>query len=284
MRLVQRIFDFYLDASIHVAFVALAFVNITGLTLNTAIDAHLSWFLFFGTIACYNFIKYGVEAYKYIIVSNRYHKNIQFVSFIAFGCALYQSYFLKFEIWLYLIVPAALTALYALPVLPSSKRLRSWGGLKIFIVALVWAWATVILPVVDNQGLSFWDVGITSARRFLFVLIILVPFEIRDLAYDLPELKTLPQRYGVTRTKIFGAFATLAFFFLIFLKNSISMDEIIVTGILFLILGGLMFVTKRSQSRYFASFWVDTIPVLWYFLLLLLQHYFSFDSAAVVSF
>jgi len=271
MKLLQRVFDFYLDASIHVAFAVIVLVMVTGLTLNISVDVHLSWFLFFGTITCYNFIKYGVEAEKYIVVANRYHKNIQFASFIAFVFALYHAYFLKTEVWLCILGLLVLTGLYAIPVLPHSKKLRSWGGLKIFVVALVWAGATVILPVLYVQGVSFWDVAITTMQRFLFVLILLVPFEIRDLVYDSPELKTLPQRYGVARTKILGAFATLPFFFLIFFKDSVTMDEVVGTGILFLILGSIIFVTKRNQSRYFASFWVEAIPVVWWILLLGLQ-------------
>ncbi len=42
-------------------------------------------------------------------------------------------------------------------------------------------------------------------QRVLLVLAFLIPFEIRDLAYDKPELKTIPQRIGVTQTKIFGS-------------------------------------------------------------------------------
>ena len=271
MKVLQRIFHFYIDASIHVAFAVFSLVHVTGITFNIRVDYHLSWLLFFGTIVCYNFMKYGVEAEKYILVANRYHRNIQFASFIAFGLALYHAYFLKLEVWIGIACLLFLTVLYAIPMLPHLKRLRSWGGLKIFIVALVWAGTTVVLPVLSNSGPSFLDICITSVQRFLFVLILLVPFEIRDLIYDSPELKTLPQRYGVARTKILGAFATLPFFFLGFFKDSIIMVDLVGSGTLFLILGGLMFVTKRNQGNYFASFWVEAIPILWWVLLFFLQ-------------
>ena len=274
MKLAQRVFDFYLDASIHVAFAVFALVNVTGLTLNIPVDAHLSWFLFFGTVTCYNFVKYGVELEKYILVANRYHRNIQFASFIAFGLAGYHSIFLKIDVWICIVCLLVLTGLYAVPVLPHSKKLRSWGGLKVFVVALVWAGATVILPAISQGGPNFWDICIETVQRFLFVLILMVPFEIRDLVYDSPELKTLPQRYGVARTKTLGAFATLPFFFSVFLKDSVSTADVISTGVLFLVLGALMFVTKRNQSSYFASFWVEAIPIVWCILLLALQRLF----------
>ncbi|MFK7813056.1 MAG: hypothetical protein AB8B59_11215 [Maribacter sp.] len=275
MKWLKRIFDFYLDASIHVALAIYALLQITFQTLNIPSDYHLSFFLLFGSISCYNFVKYGVEAEKYILVGNQYHKGIQFLSLIALGFSLYHGYFLSFEVWLAVTGLIFLTGLYALPVLPKAQNLRSWGGLKIFVVALVWAGATVLLPVFSADQLISWDIGIETFQRFVLILILLIPFEIRDLAYDKAELRTLPQRFGVAKTKIFGSFATLLFFFSTFLKDDLSIKELIFKGVLFLILGSLMFVTKRNQSKYFASFWVEAIPIFWYGLVMLLVKYFS---------
>ncbi|MAU71874.1 MAG: hypothetical protein CML04_07235 [Pseudozobellia sp.] len=274
MRWLQRIFDFYLDASIHVALSVFALTHITAISLNFSLNNHLPWFLFFGTITCYNFMKYGVEAEKYILVANRYHKNIQFASFLAFAAAIYHFYFLPKELWVALIVFLIFTALYALPVLPHSKKLRSWGGLKIFVVALVWAGTTVILPALTESYINWWDVGIETLRRFLFVFILMVPFEIRDLIYDSPELRTLPQRYGVARTKVLGALANIPLFFLVLFKDHVSVIDVTASGILFLALGMLMFITKRRQKKYFASFWVEGIPIMWWGLFLILQKIF----------
>lgn len=267
MKLLKAVFDFYLDASIHVAFSVFALVQITAVTLNIPSDTHLSWFLFFGTIVCYNFVKYGVEAKKYVLVANRYHKNIQFFSFGVAVCMLYHAYFLSYQVWLGIAILALVSGLYAIPVLPRTKNLRSWGGFKIFIVALVWMGATVLLPVVASSMDFSWDVKIVAFQRFVFVLILLIPFEIRDLKYDDPELKTLPQRYGVANTKVFGSFMVLVFFFSAFLKDDLSTVDVVSKGILFLLLGVLMYATKRNQSNYFSSFWVEGIPIVWYMLL-----------------
>lgn len=272
MKVLQRIFDFYLDASIHVAFGVLALLHITGYTLKVPINPHLGGFLFFGTIACYNFVKYGVEAEKYILMVDRYHKKIQAASFIALGLSLYNGYFLNSKVWIAVLCLSCCVGLYALPVLPKAKNLRSWGGMKIFVVAFVWAVTTVMLPVLEEKYSFFWDVYIETVQRFLFVLIVMLPFEIRDLAYDAPELKTLPQRVGVTATKIFGSLLALPFFFIVFFKDVLSPQEAIATGIMFLVLGSLMFVTKRKQNKYFASFWVEFLPLLWWGLLMTLSH------------
>ncbi|MDV7140244.1 hypothetical protein R3X28_15240 [Maribacter sp. TH_r10] len=263
MNYMGRLFNFYLDASIHVAFAVVSLCMATSFLFNVQLESHLFYFVFFGTIINYNFIKYGIEAKKYILVGNRYHKNIQFFSFICFIMACYHGWFLSADTWLILFILAIFTGLYALPVLPRARNLRSLGGLKIFIVALVWSGITVVLPLVEIKMVLGWDVWVEVVQRILLVLVLLIPFEIRDLAYDQPELRTIPQRMGVTRTKVFGAFLVVMFFGLTYLKDLITEIELIAKGVLFLVLGGLMFVTKRNQSIYFSSFWVEAVPLIW---------------------
>ncbi len=264
MKLLIRIFDFYLDASVHVAIAVFSLLKITDVFLGIASNEHLAFYAFFATIACYNFVKYGVEAEKYILVANRYHKNIQFFSFIALAFALYHAYFLNIETWIGIAFLMVLTGLYALPVLPAGQRLRSLGLLKILLVSIIWAGTTVVLPILSLQIEISWDIGIETLQRVVLVLVLLLPFEIRDLKYDRPELQTLPQRLGVANTKIFGTIATLAFFFMTFLKDELSELEIITKGVLFLMLIGMLVLSKKEQSGYFSSFWVEAIPILWW--------------------
>jgi len=270
MKWLKSIFDFYLDASIHVALAIYSLIEITFLILNISPHHHLSYFIFFGSISCYNFMKYGVEAEKYFLVASQYHRGIQVLSFISLGFAIYHVHFLNFETWIGIAGLILLTGLYTLPVLPKAKNLRSWGGFKIFVVAIVWAGAPVLLPALSAKLMISWDVGIEIFQRFILVLILLVPFEIRDLKYDKEELRTLPQRFGVTNSKIVGSFATLLFFFASFLKDELSTTELVLKGVLFLALGWVMYNTKRSQTKYFASFWVEAIPIFWHGLALII--------------
>ena len=270
MKIWKGVFDFYLDASVHVAFAVLSLVWVTAHTLNISPELHLPWFLFFGTIVCYNFVKYGVEAKKYVLVANRYHKNIQLFSFISAVFMLYHAYFLSVSVWFGVVILILISMFYAIPILPRARNLRSWGGFKIFIVALVWMGATVLLPVLSAGQEFSWDVRVVAFQRFIFILILLIPFEIRDLQYDDIELKTLPQRYGVANTKVIGSFMVVVFFFTTFLKDELSIIDLVSKGTLFLVLGSLMYATKRNQSNYFASFWVEGISIIWYLVLLML--------------
>jgi hypothetical protein len=270
MKWARIIFDFYLDASVHVALALLSLLYGTALSLNISPDRHLALFLFFGAIGGYNFIKYGVEAEKYIWVVKKYHKYIQIISLISCTLALYHAFFLNFRTWIAMLTLLILTGLYALPVLPGAKNLRSLAGFKIFLVALVWTGATVILPVTESTGTLSWDVGIESLQRFGLVLLLMLPFDIRDLAHDQLALKSLPQQFGVYNTKIFGAMATIPFFLLTFFKDDVPWHEIMGKGILFLAVAIVLLATPKHQSKYFASFWVEAIPIFWWLVLLLL--------------
>jgi hypothetical protein len=272
MEWVRRIFDFYLDASLHVALALLSLLYCTAFDLNIPPDRHLAFFLFFGSIGGYNFIKYGVEAEKYLWVVKTYHKYIQIISLLSCAVALYHAFFLNFRTWMAMLLLLILTGLYALPVLPGAKNLRSLAGFKIFLVALVWTGATVVLPVLESVGTPCWEVGIESLQRFGLVLLLMLPFEIRDLSYDQLTLKSLPQQFGVSNTKIFGALATIPFFLLTFFKDGLSWQEIMGKGVLFLVVATVLLITPKHQSKYFASFWVEAIPILWWSVLLALSY------------
>ena len=151
MRLFKRVFDFYLDASIHVAFSVLCLYLTTLELFETSTNCYLAGFMFFGTIVCYNFINYGVEADKYVIVSNPYHRVIQVFSFLCFVVAVYAFLRLEDSLWTSIFLLTGLSALYAVPFLGKNKNLRSLGGLKVYLVALVWAGCTVYLPIKDAK-------------------------------------------------------------------------------------------------------------------------------------
>lgn len=269
MKWLKRVFDFYLDASIHVALAVLAMTMVSCLILNISLDHNLAIFLFFGTIVGYNFVKYGVEAKKYLLVANSYHKNIQLFSIVAFFIAIYHAWFLNFGAWKCIAILVVLTTLYAIPFLPKAKNLRSLGGFKIVVVAVVWAGATVYLPILAAFGELTWDVWIEGVQRFLFVLVLMVPFEIRDLEYDGPDLKTLPQLIGFLRTKMIGTLGAFLFFWLLFLKDHISNLDALSKGVGLFMLGLLMLFTQKKQSTYFSSFWVESMPIFWWVFLLL---------------
>ncbi len=253
-----------------VALSVFSLIHVTAIHFGIWVNPHLSFALFFATIASYNFVKYGVEAAKYVVMTNAYLKQVQLISMLALVLAFYHLYFLKLDVWIGLGLLTFLSGLYALPVLPNAKNLRSLGGFKIFIVAVVWAGTTVVLPLLEAGIRPSWDYGVEFLQRFLLVLILILPFEIRDLKYDPLALQTLPQRYGVLKTKQIGIIFTTALFLITFLKDTLTTTEIIANTVLVLGLCILLWATKKNQNAYFSPFWVESVPIMWWGL-----HWFS---------
>lgn len=274
MRTLKAIFDFYLDASIHVAIAVISMAGVTFHLLGSSSDINLMGFIFFSVIVCYNFIKYGVEAYKYLIVSNAYHKVIQMFSFVCFVFAIYFLLQLNRDIWIATAILGVLSALYAVPLLPSANNLRNLAGLKIYIVAFVWAGFSVLLPVLDAGIELHWDFAVTFIQRMLLVLVLILPFEIRDLQWDDKSLRTLPQVLGIKNTTRLGIGLTLIFFLMTFLKDSIHQNEIILRLILSVALIFVLASKRRMQSKYFVMFWVEAIPIFWFCLFWWTENYF----------
>lgn len=266
MLVFKRLFRFYINASIHVALAVVSLYLVSIRTLNIMPDGYLMGFLFFATIVCYNFVKYGVEAEKYLIVAKPSHRPIQAFSFLAFGFSLFFFFHLKTILWGHVIFLTFVSALYAIPFLPRSKNLRSWGGLKIFSVALIWTGFTYIFPIIDNGIETSFTIFAQGAKRFLLVLVLILPFEIRDLKYDKAALQTLPQRYGVEHTKRLGYVSALAYLIISLLDMSAEWEDGIFALIITTILILATYRTKEEQTKYYASFWVEAVPIIMVFI------------------
>ncbi len=259
----KQLFRFYINASIHVALAVVSLYMLGTQNLNIVFNKNVVGFLFFATIVCYNFVKYGVEADKYLIVAKPAHRPIQFFSFLAFGFCLYFFFQLPMKLWLVIAVLTVVSGLYAIPFLPSSRNLRSLGGLKIFLVAAVWVGFTVVLPAVEHQlGLSK-QVLLLGVQHFVLVLVLIIPFEIRDLQYDAHDLKTLPQRFGIGKTKIIGHCLVLVYFIVACLRDTATGAMVLKESLLCILLVLVLYRTKKKQPLYFSSFWVEGIPIFW---------------------
>ncbi|WP_372753402.1 hypothetical protein [Mariniflexile sp.] len=269
MQVLKQIFNFYINSSIHVA---LAVVSLTWITLkeyNISGNDGLLCFVFFASISGYNFVKYfGIAKFHHIRLAT-WLQIIQIFSFISFVLMCYYGLSLNPETLLYLAVFALITFFYAMPLIPVSlfftyrANLRSVSGLKVYVIALVWAGVTVFLPIINNEYQLSVDIFITATQRFIFIIILMLPFEIRDLRFDSLKLATIPQKIGVIQTKMLGTLFLFAFFLLEFFKDSVNSAQLL---ILFLISGiTLLFLlfSSKEQGRYYSSFWVEGLPILW---------------------
>ncbi|HNQ27895.1 MAG TPA: hypothetical protein PKL92_08255 [Aquaticitalea sp.] len=265
----KRILDFYINSSVHVALSVFSMSWVTLRKFQLPFDADLLCFVFFAAVTGYNFVKYfGLAKFHYRSLAG-WLKAIQMFSFYCFVALCFFALRLPVKTLFFIAGFGVVTFLYAIPFLPKrffmdqQKNLRDIGGLKVYVIGFVWAGVTVLLPLF-HQGYPFHaDVWLTFFQRFVFVIILMLPFEIRDLQYDSLRLSTIPQKIGVRNTKIMGVLWGMLFFFLEFFKDDLDPNEIIITLIIAVITLIFVVLAKKEQSKYYSAFWVEGIPLLW---------------------
>ena len=258
------------------AFAAVSLVWVTIFELDLALEENLLWFVFFATITGYNFVKYfGVAKFHHRRLTG-WLKAIQIFSFLAFLAMCYCAFSLKFETLILLAVLGVITFFYAIPIMipkrylfDDHKNLRQIGGLKVYLIVLIWMFTTVFLPVVNHGFQIDSDVTIIAAQRFCFVLVLMLPFEIRDLNYDSLKLATIPQRIGIKKTKIIGVLFLMLFVMLDYFKEYLNEDLIISNIIIVSITLLFLLFSNKKQSKYYSAFWVESLPIVWLLILLL---------------
>ncbi|GAA4238585.1 hypothetical protein GCM10022291_29610 [Postechiella marina] len=275
MKLIKQLFNFYINSSVHVALSVYALSWITLLEFGKAYNENILCFNFFATITGYNFVKYfGVAKFHHRRLTT-WLKAIQLFSLICFVLMCFYALKLELKTLVYIGGLGLLTFLYAIPFLPkrlfldSQQNLRSIGGLKIYLIALIWSGVTVFLPLINTNVLLGADVFITATQQFLFIMALMLPFEIRDLQYDSLKLSTIPQKIGVVKTKLMGVLLLFVFCLLQFFKNDIIAVNTSVLITIALITGVLILISKKEQGKYFSSFLVEGVPVLWLIFMLL---------------
>ena len=267
MKLFKIVFNFYINASIHVALAVYSLVRITELYLRLPYNVNLDFFILYGTITGYNFIKYAGIAKLHHQSLTENLKIVQVFSLISFVLMLLYAYRLSFKTLLVFFPLAIITLLYAIPFLNgATKNLRNVKFLKIILIAFVWAITTVLLPVIDTDFIVNISHIYQIAQRVLLVVVLTLPFDIRDLKYDAKNLQTLPQVLGVERAKKMGFVLLGVSVFLEFFITPNNNFKTVFIMVFFMLLT-LLQRTKIKQTKYYASFWVEAVPIVWLLML-----------------
>lgn len=265
MTIIKKIVDFYIDSSIHVSLAAYAFIRITMQELNIKCDESVAYFGFFGTITAYNFIKY----FHYFIqakwqVSLRL-KVITVISLFSFIMSINYFFHLASNSKIVALITFCIALIYGFPFFKWMKAARNWIGCKVFLVVVSWSTVTFLIPVL-NESCSFSVTVISfGIQRFLLIYAIMCVFEIIDLQFDEISLQTIPQRIGVARTKLMG-FVFLIIFILLELFKISTFSSIDLFFVLLIAL--FIYFSNSNRSKYYTHFWVESIPILWWLVLL----------------
>jgi 4-hydroxybenzoate polyprenyltransferase len=175
-------------------------------------------FVFGATLLQYN-LHYST---KKIAVKNserlkwsQQNKKIHFYLLLIGGLLILFSFF-SFHLKHFVILAClgAISFLYSFPFLPIGKkrRIKDYGLLKIVTLSLLWTLVTVWFPVntmpVDNTLFL-----LVFAKRFLFMFILCLLFDLRDIEIDQKEkINTLPVMLG-KKQSYHLSYALLVLFF-----------------------------------------------------------------------
>ena len=258
------------------------------------------WILFFGTLVTYNLCVFytagtASEKFEFIYKKRNFLKIIFFLGFILLVPA---PFFLTLNQFWFLVHLAVISVFYTVPIhieLPSEEILKeeingktteneensnkkkyfhipAWRNipyLKIFLIAYVWASATVIFPMLHEELIiQTPQIIALFFERFFFTLAITIPFDIRDEESDnrvgLPTLVNLlnPQKSKVLSVFFLIICAGLIYYFH---TNYLLHFEIVYIVTVFLIIGS----SKKRSEWYFTGL-IDGIFVLEFAILFLI--------------
>ena len=206
---------------------------------------------------------FGWAAYQYlhVFVPSFYKKQrLGIWNVLAFTLAIGVGVFglvnLPKADWILFFGVGVLTFFYALPF-GAKMGLRFVPTVKIFIVALCWT----ALAMVSLKELPTTVFVLVTVKSLLWIVCLILPFELRDMHKDAPSLKTFPQLLGTNGVFGFGIFLSLTIAFLAF--KTVQVDVLLWVEWLMSVLLLLAIKITPKRKPTFTSFWVEGIPILW---------------------
>ncbi len=191
--LAKKLAEFILFSSLFIATCAVALCIETNLLLQVPLNIISFYcFVFGATLAQYNLhylVKTTAVKNSHRLAWSLKNKSLHKVLLII-GIALILFSFLSFRLHHFIIlgILGVIAFLYSFPFIPigNKKRIKDYGFIKIFTLSLLWAIVTVWFPVVnfsfDNNIFVF-----VFLRRFVFMFVLCLLFDIRDIEIDKKE-------------------------------------------------------------------------------------------------
>ena len=256
MNLLKHCFSLYVRHNIHVALMVVCFYLITVLEWEMALNYNHFGIVFLGSFLGYSYIK---RPSFFLASLCRFYRVLDGAVYLTAGLFFVTMVLTSSPVEVtILMIAGALVFFYVFPQ-TRFTNLRSLNGLKIYIVSFSWVVVTGLFPF-ETFELTGMQSGYLL-QRFLLILLATLPFEIRDMESDKPQLNTLAQTLGIKGVQLLGLGLALLICSMSFVMNKIGGVE--APTALFLLpfyLGSLMQI-KRIKSPFFVSFWVELIPL-----------------------
>ena len=264
---IKSILDYYIYSNFHVSLCAISYILLifNQTKLSFEITNHIVLDILFvltATHFAYNFIKY----YEHTVSKNKPIHDFSITFFlhalISFFILIYIFFVFTFTKQVLAVCITFLTVAYTIPFY-KKYNLRSYPIIKILTISISWTLSIVVLPfyeILDSFQLIYYSVII-----FLMVTAQMVPFEIRDARLDAHYVKNSVNIYGLKAIKIVGYILLLSIlvFQIINIQINNSFELHFSSLIILFIMTVLIWKSTDNQSKYFSSLVVESIPIYW---------------------
>ena len=162
-------------------------------------------------------------------------------------------------------IAGAFALLYPIPFILKRRGggLRSIPGLKLILIALVWAYVTAVIPALRAGEDWYWP----FIERFLWTAALTIPFDVRDAELDANAIRTLPHLIGA-KNSVWAANTLLWLSYLI-LVNYFELPWLQLT-VLYLFFGTVLLTSYPKMGDLYYSLLIEGLPFLllglWYLL------------------
>lgn len=208
-------------------------------------------------------------------VIRTFRTHIIFYAILSLIGSIYYFFRLSWLVQAMIVVPAIISLGYVVPFLAQRKRLRDLNFVKIFLVAITWAWVTVLLPAVEYHLYLHIPSFLIFLERGMFVFAITIPFDIRDLTIDQHNaVKTLPAYLGINNSKKLAIACLAIMLVLVYLNYCLTVYTTWqVAGFILsaLISAWLIMQSDRMMHDYYFTGLMDGMMILQFLLIVFLS-------------
>ena len=145
---------------------------------------------------------------------------------------------------------------YTIPLF--GKKLREIPGVKIIVTAITWSYACAFFPLI-NEGISFGQAGLFSLVLFVYLVAVILPFDIRDVHTDDLNQSTVPQIIGIIPTKLFGTMLLIIFSEISIFCGFVTEENRMFHAAVIVQLFFLVFTSEKRNMLYFTLIDVSII-------------------------
>jgi hypothetical protein len=204
--IIRKFIEIIIYGNIWISLGAVALTLNTFLVMDWSVNSDFLLLVFFATTLSYCFQRIVRHKSGALINSARHQwvysqKKFLYALIIISLCISGYLFFTLFSFYelLYFSPLIVIALFYSVEMF--SKSLRDIPFIKIILIAFSWAAVTVLIPAYINEEFSAYDTWSLFIINFIYIFALVIPFDIRDLNYDEPEKKTIPQLIGMKAAK-----------------------------------------------------------------------------------